>query len=48
MGQFLTELKHHHSDVAKCIVGSVVLEEHHLTEEQLLAKARDFYAKIAS
>jgi hypothetical protein len=48
MEQLLAELKHHHADVAKRIVGSVVLDEHHLTEDQLLAKARDFYAKIAS
>ncbi len=47
MEQLLAELKHHHADVAKRIVGSVVLDEHHLTEDQLLAKARDFYTKIA-
>jgi hypothetical protein len=33
--------------VAKRVVGSVVLDETHLTEDQLLAKARDFYANVA-
>jgi hypothetical protein len=48
MEELLAELKHHHGDVAKCIVGSVVLDETHLSEDQLLAKARDFYAKVAA
>ena len=48
MGELLTELKQHHGDVAKCVVGSVVLDETHLTEGQLLAKARECYAGIAS
>jgi len=26
------------------VVGSVVIDEHHLTEGQLLKKAREFYA----
>ena len=29
------------------VVGSIVLDDVHLTEDQLLAKARDFYAGIA-
>lgn len=48
MEELLAELKHHHSDVATRIVGSVVLDETHLTEDQLLAEARDFYAKVAA
>jgi hypothetical protein len=48
MEELLAELKHHHSDLAKCIVGSVVLDETHLSEDQLLAKAREFYAKAAA
>ena len=44
MDQLLAELKHHHADLAKHIVGSVVVDESHLTEAQLLAKAREFYA----
>jgi len=44
MNQLLTELKRYHADVAKRIVGTVVIDESHLTENQLLAKAREFYA----
>ncbi|TFG38849.1 MAG: hypothetical protein E4H48_09930 [Syntrophobacterales bacterium] len=48
MEELLAELEHHHGDMAKHVVGSVVLDETHLTEDQLLAKAREFYAGIAS
>jgi hypothetical protein len=48
MEELLAQLKHHHGDVAKRVVGSVVLDETHLTEDQLLAAARDFYASLAS
>lgn len=48
MDQLLAALKHDHADVAKHVVGSIVLDEQHLTEDQLLAKARAFYAKLAS
>lgn len=44
MDQFIGWLKVHHSDLAARIIGSVVVDEHHLTEGQLLAKAREFYA----
>ncbi|HET6323301.1 MAG TPA: hypothetical protein VFG04_01275 [Planctomycetaceae bacterium] len=43
MEQLRAELKQHHADVAKHIVGSVAVDEHHLTEDQLLARAREFY-----
>ena len=43
MDQFVAWLKHHHPETAKKIVGSLVVDEHHLTEDQLLATARDFY-----
>jgi hypothetical protein len=46
MEELLAELSHHHGDVAKRVVGSVVLDETHLTEPQLLAAARDFYSKL--
>jgi hypothetical protein len=36
-------LKHHHPIVAQRIIGSLVIDEHHLTEDQLLAKAREFF-----
>ena len=46
MDQLIAHLKHHHADVAKRIVGSVAVDEHHLTEDQLLARAREFYATL--
>ena len=48
MEQLLAELKQHHSDLAKRVVGSVVVDDQHLTENQLLAKAREFYEEKAS
>ena len=47
MEELLSQLKHHHGDLAKRVVGSVVLDETHLTEDQLLARAREFYTSIA-
>jgi hypothetical protein len=44
MEELLAELKHHHGDVARRVIASVVLDETHLSEDQLLAKARDVYA----
>jgi hypothetical protein len=46
MEMLLADLKAHHSDVAKKIIGSVVVDAHHTTENQLLARARDFYAEL--
>jgi len=43
MEQFIAWSKHHHPELAKRIIGSQVVDEHHLTENQLLAKARGFY-----
>ena len=48
MAELLAQLKQHHGDVAKRVVASIVIDETHLTENQLLAKARDCYAIIAS
>jgi len=47
MGHLLEELKKHHADIFKRVVGSVPVNEQHLTENQLLAKAREFYATLA-
>ena len=44
MEQLLADLTAHHPDVAKAVVGSVVVDPHHTTENQLLAQAREFYA----
>jgi hypothetical protein len=45
MDQFIAWAKIHHPDLTERIIGAVVIDEHHLTEGQLLAKAREFYAK---
>lgn len=42
--QLMADLKHNHIDVAKHIVGLILVDEHHLTEAQLLAQAREFFA----
>jgi hypothetical protein len=48
MDQLLAALKHDHPDLAKRVAGSLVVDAQHLTEDQLLAKAREFYAKVPS
>ncbi|MGD1030786.1 MAG: hypothetical protein ABSA05_06550 [Opitutaceae bacterium] len=47
MDQFIAWLKLSRPELARRIVGSLVIDESHLTEDELLAKARDFYAKAA-
>ena len=44
MEQLLADLRRNHADVTRHIVGSVVVDEHHRTEGQLLAQARGFFA----
>jgi hypothetical protein len=44
MDQFIAWLKLHYPEPASRIIGSLVVDEHHLTENQLLATAREFYA----
>lgn len=46
MEQLRTELKRRHPQIAERIVGHLVVDEQHLSENQLLAKARDFYAAL--
>jgi hypothetical protein len=43
MEQLLLHLKKHHHDLASKVIGSFALDEHHLTEDQLLAKARTLF-----
>lgn len=47
MDQLLAALKRDHPDLARRVVGSLVVDAQHLTEDQLLAKARDFYTNAA-
>ena len=44
MDQFISWLEVHHHELSKRMIGSQVVDEYHLTEDQLLAKAREFYA----
>lgn len=43
MEQLLIDLKTNHADIAKNVIGSHAVDEHHLTEDQLLAKARELF-----
>ena len=48
MMQLVAELKQHHADLVKRIVGTITIDESHLSEEQLLEKAREVYAGLAT
>jgi hypothetical protein len=48
MEQFVPWLRTHHPETASRIVGSLAVDEQHLTKNQILAKARDFYANVRS
>jgi hypothetical protein len=43
MEQLLLDLKEHHHELAERVVGSIAVDEHHLTEDQLLARARELF-----
>jgi hypothetical protein len=43
MDQFIEWVESHHPELAQRIIGTLVVDENHLTEDQLLAKAREFY-----
>ncbi len=44
--QLLADLRHNHPDVAERVVGTAVVDAHHLTEGQLLERAREFFATM--
>jgi len=46
MEQLVADLQAHHSEVAEKIIGAVVVDAHHTSENQLLAKAREFYEEF--
>lgn len=48
MAQFLVWIEIHHPDVARRIIGAETVDQSHLTEDQLLAKARECYAKAGA
>ncbi len=43
MEQFIAWLKEHHPELARRLAGSMTVDEHHLTDAQLLARARDYF-----
>jgi hypothetical protein len=47
MDQLLAELDRNHKELRRRVIGSYVVDEHHLTEDQLLARAREIYAAMA-
>lgn len=48
MGQFVGWLERHHPELARRVVGNLVVDQHHLSEAQVMAKAREFYATLAT
>lgn len=44
MDQFVAWLKIHHADIAARVIGTHVVDQHHLSDGQLLTQAREFYA----
>jgi len=46
MEQLLGNLKSHHPEIAAKIVTSAVVDAHHTTENELLARARKFYSQL--
>jgi hypothetical protein len=43
MEQFVSWLTIHYPELSRRVIGSLVVDQHHLTEAQLLVKAREFY-----
>ena len=43
--QLFAVLKRRHKELALRVIGRIVLDERHPSEEQLLAKAREIYAR---
>ncbi len=43
MEQLLADLKKNHHDIAAKVTNSIAVDEHHLTDDQLLAKARELF-----
>ena len=48
MVQFIAWVETHHPELATRIIGSLTVDEHHLTKDQLLGKAREFYANVSA
>lgn len=48
MEQLNSELALHHKDIAAKVIGTVHVDDSHLTEDQLLAKSREYYASVGA
>lgn len=48
MEQFRDWLEGHHPDIFRRIVGVLKVDQHHLTEAQILARAREYYATLSA
>jgi hypothetical protein len=48
MDELVLELKQRHPDLAQKVVHTVRVDEHHLTEDQLLSKSREFLSTRAA
>ena len=44
MDRLLAELRQHHPDIARRIVRSLIVDQAHLSDDQLLARAREVFA----
>ncbi len=47
MEQLMLDLNKNHPEIAKRVIQTVAVDEHHLTEDQLLAKARELFVAAA-
>ena len=45
MNELVADLKKNHADIAAKVIGSIVVDAHHTTENKLLTRARAFYAE---
>lgn len=48
MSHLAAELKRHHPELSRRVVGTFAVDERHMTDDQLLAKAREVYATNAA
>ena len=48
MAHLAAELKRHHPELARRVIGTLVVDNRHMTDDQLLAKAREVYATGAA
>jgi hypothetical protein len=47
MNHLMADLEQHHPQIAKRVVGTIVVNEQHMTDDQMLAQARAFFGENA-